>query len=467
VDGTDLAFAGLARQAHLIAAGEVSSRELTDLCLERIERIDPTLNAFRSVWAQSARAEADEADRRRTSGAEAPLLGVPVALKDEFADVQGDVSAIGTDAFTTPARADGEQVRRLREAGAVLIGKTNLPELAIYGFTESKRWGATRNPWDPSRTTGGSSGGSGAAVAAGLVGAGSASDGAGSIRIPAALCGLFGLKAQRGRVPLGPTGDPDAEHWRGMTVGGCVTRTVADTALWLDAVGRPPDGGSFAGHARSRPSRLRIAWSVRPPRLLVPPVIAEPVAGAVQEAVSLLDGLGHSVHQRDPDYGLVANRVSGRYLAGIRDDIRATEHPERLEPRTRGFARLAAAIGGDRAGRSAVRGEADDARRILAIFDECDVLVTPTVGTPPVEVGRWEGRGALRTVIGMSRVYPFTAVWNHLGNPAASVPFGATAEGLPLAIQLIGRPGDEATLLSLAAEIEAERPWADRLPPVG
>lgn len=466
MDDPELAFAGAARQARLIAAGELSSRELTDLYLDRIKRLDPKLNAFRSVWAQEAREQADAADRLRAAGERAPLLGVPVALKDEFADVEGDVSSIGTAAFTTPAEADGEQVVRLRRAGAVLLGKTNLPEVAIYGFTESRRWGATRNPWDAARTPGGSSGGSGAAMAAGLAGAASGSDGAGSIRIPAALCGLFGLKPERGRVPLADSADPYAEHWRGMTVGGCLTRGVADTALWLDAIARPLERGTFAQAADERPRALRIAWSVRPPRLIAPPVVADAVVAAVEEAAGVLAGLGHRVFERDPDYGLVGNRISARYVAGIRDDIRATEHPERLEARTRGFARLATALGGERAARAAVRGERGDARRILAIFDHCDVLVTPTVGSPPVEVGRWEGRGTLFTLAGMSRRYPFTAVWNHLGNPAASVPFGSTAEGLPLAIQLVGRPGDEATLLALSAQVEAERPWADRRPPV-
>jgi amidase len=279
------------------------------------------------------------------------------------------------------------------------------------------------------------------------------------------MCGLFGLKPQRGRVALGSADDPDVEHWRGMTAGGCLTRAVADTALWLDAVGHPPERAAFS-QALASPGALRIAWSVRPPRLIAPPVVDDVVVAAVEDAAALLGQLGHRVTRRDPDYGLVGNRISARYLGGIRDDIRAAEHPERLEPRTRGFARLAALAGGERATRGAVRGEAADARRILAIFDECDVLVTPTVGTPAFAAGLWDGRGALRTLLGMSRRLPFTAVWNHLGNPAAAVPFGLSAEGLPLSIQLVGRPGDEATLLSLAAQIEAERPWADRRPPV-
>jgi len=468
VDGPELAYAGIARQAELIRSGEVSSSELAGTCLERIERLDPELNAFRSVWSERALAESEQADRRRASGERAPLLGVPIALKDEFADVEGDVTMIGTSAFDRPAQADAEMVRLLRGAGAVLIGKTNLPELAIYGFTESKTFGATRNPWDPERNPGGSSGGSAAAVAAGMIGAASGSDGAGSIRIPAAQCGLFGLKPQRGRIPLGPAERPDTAHWRGMTSHGCLTRSVLDTALWLDVTATAAGSGvpsqPFVVHARSRPGVLRIAVSTTPPRLVAPAIVSGAAIGAVEDAAERLRGLGHRVSRRTPDYGMVGNNVAARYVGGIRDDIRSTTYPGRLEARTRGFARLAAAMGGERAIARAVAAETADARRILAIFDEYDVLLTPSVGTPPVEVGRWEGASTLRTLIGMSRRLPFTAVWNHLGNPAASIPFGHTTSGLPLSVQIVGRPGDEATLLSLSAQIEAERPWADRRP---
>src|SRR5947209_12195804 len=229
MDATDLAYAGIARQAQLIASGEVSSRELVDVLLERIARLEGSLNAFRVVFAERVRMEADQADARRGAGGDRALLGVPIAVKDDI-DVAGEVTAWGTNAVDGPAPADAEVVRRLRDAGALIIGKTNVPELTQWPFTESATFGATRNPWDLQRAPGGSSGGSAAAVAAGLVGAALGSDGAGSIRIPAAWCGLFGLKPQRGRVSLAPR--PRA--WHGLSVDCVLTRRVADTPRFHD-----------------------------------------------------------------------------------------------------------------------------------------------------------------------------------------------------------------------------------------
>jgi amidase len=348
-----------------------------------------------------------------------------------------------------------------------VLGKTNLPELAICGFTETEAWGVTRNPWNTETTPGGSSGGSGAALAAGLCAGASASDGAGSIRIPAALCGLFGLKPQRDRISLAPY----REHWHGLSVTGSVARTVADAALWLDlchggvAGGPPEPDHPFSVSARTSPGGLRIAYSTKPPLLVAPPIVTDEVKGAVRGTAELLRSLGHSVEPRDPDWGLIGNHSLPRYLNGIAVEVARVPHPERLEKRTRQFGRLGRLQGG-RVLRGGRRAEGRDARRILSIFDQCDVLVTPTVGEPSVAVGRWDGRGAVGTLVGMSRTYPFTVPWNHLGNPAASVPAGFTAAGEPLAVQLVGRPNDEGTLLSLAAQLEAERPWADRLPPV-
>src|SRR5450759_4047083 len=269
MDSTDLAYAGIARQAELIAAGEISSAELVDLYLERIARLDPRLNAFRIVLGERARLEAEQADARRGAGDQRPLLGVPVAVKDDI-DVAGEVTAFGTNAHGGPAPADAEVVRRLREAGAVIIGKTNVPELTLWPFTETATFGATRNPWDRQRAPGGSSGGSGAAVAAGLVGAALGSDGAGSSRIPAAWWGLFGLKPQRGRISLAPR----RRACHGLSVNGVLTRRVVDTALFHDVASgatevdhdrAPAPAVPFSQSAATAPGRLRIAFSRRFP----------------------------------------------------------------------------------------------------------------------------------------------------------------------------------------------------------
>jgi amidase len=468
VDTESLAFAGIARQAELIRAGEVSSRELVELYLQRIERLNPELNAFTAVLAEQALAAADAADARRAAGEEGPLLGVPVAIKDNV-DVAGVTTWFGTRAFDDrPAVADGESVRRLRAAGAVILAKTTLPELAICGFTESEGWGATRNPWDTGRTTGGSSGGSAAAVAAGLVGGALATDGGGSIRIPAAFCGLFGLKPQRGRVPLEPH-----DHWNNLSASGCVTRTVADTALYLDVVtagggdpgGPEPPEEPYAVAAATPPGRLRIAISERPARAILPPIVSDEVKAGLAETEQLLRSLGHDVRRHDPTFGLGGSNFVPRYLGGIHDEVATVPHPERLERRTRGFGRLGRAYPGA-AVRRANRAAAADAEKITRSWSDFDVLITPSVGETAIEVGRWQGKGALRTLLGMSRTYCFTPIWNHTGQPAAAVPAGWTARGMPRSVTLVGRPNDEPTLISLAAQIEAERPWAERRPPV-
>jgi amidase len=305
-------------------------------------------------------------------------------------------------------------------------------------------------------------------VAAGLAAGGHASDGAGSIRIPAAFCGLFGLKPTKGRVPFEPT-----EHWRGLSVNGAVTRTVMDTALFLDVAtagggdpdGPPPPDRPFAEAARTSPGKLRIGVSTKALRAVAPPIVTDDVKGAVAEAESVLRSLGHSVEPRDPAFGLAGNNFVPRYLGGIHDDVKAIANPEKLEARTRGFGRLGGLYPEWMLAR-AMRGAVKDADRIGSLWDEVDVVVTPTIGEPPVEIDRWRGKGALRALLTMSRTYCFTPIWNHTGQPAAAVPMGFTDDGLPLSITLVGRRNDEATLISLAAQIEAERPWADRRPPI-
>jgi amidase len=264
------------------------------------------------------------------------------------------------------------------------------------------------------------------------------------------------------------------DHWFNLSAAGSVTRTVADTALFLDVAtagggdpgGPAPPGQPFAEAARSVPGRLRIAISERPARAILPPVLTGEVKEGLAETEELLRGVGHDVRRHEPRFGMAGNNFVPRYLAGIRADVDAAPHPDRLEPRTRGFGRLGRGYPAGVVNR-AVRAGARDAEKINASWSEFDVLVTPTVGETAVEVGRWDGKGAFRTLLGLSRVFAWTPAWNHTGQPAMALPAGFTAAGMPRSVTLVGRPGDEATLLSLGAQIEAERPWADRRPPVG
>ena len=461
-----VAFAGAARIAETVRAREVSPSELVDLYLERISRIEPELNAYRVVLAEQARADAKRAEERLASGDEAPLLGVPVAIKDNV-DYAGEVTTHGTAAYGEPATEDSLVVRKLREAGATILGKTNLPELAIYGFTECPTWGDTRNPWDPSRTCGGSSGGSGVAVAAGMSAIAHATDGAGSIRYPAAYCGLFGLKPQRNRVSL----SPDPHHWHGLSVSGCVSRTVMDTALYLDAMSGaekgdfespPPFERPLVEAAGTWPGKLRIACTTK---TILPIPKADEVIAGYQETIGLLRSLGHEVTEAAPSYGRLATDFYPLYFRGIRDEGLSLPHPERLSAQTKGFVRIGRLFSDRRLGKVLDRMPAA-AARIQALFKDFDVLITPTTAQLPVEVGHWRDKGALQTINGMSNVYPYGAAWNYTGQPAAAVPAGFTDSGLPRSVMLVGRPKDEATLISLGAQLEAERPWADRLPAV-
>jgi len=462
MDRTELAFAGIARQAELVRARAVAPRELVERSLERIARLDPQLNAIRVVFAERALAEADQAAGRLGAGDERPLLGVPVLIKDDT-DVAGAVTCKGTGAEDRPAAADAEVVRRLRAAGAIVLGKTHVPELMQWPFTESATWGVTRNPWDTSRSPGGSSGGSAAAVAAGLVGAAVATDGAGSIRIPATCCALYGLKPQRGRIPIAPYVD----GWQGLTTYGCVTRSVRDTALWWDVVADPLDGDpagapSFSEAAASEPGPLRIACSTRNP--LLAPLSVEQRA-AYEETIALLRSLGHTVEEVAVPYGDVLSEVVPRYLRGIADDAAALAHPRRLERRSRAMTLMGRLLPDAVVARARAH-EAATRERLGRVFADHDVLLTPGTAQLPLPVGRYEGRGALWTFNGVARYTPYTPVWNVTGQPAAAVPAGFTADGVPLGVQLVGRPHDERTLLALSAQLETARPWADRRPPL-
>jgi amidase len=460
----DLAFAGAARIAEMVRAKQVSPSELVELYLERIGRLEPQLNAYRVVLAEEARADARRAEERLAQGEEAPLLGVPVAIKDNV-DYAGEVTTHGTAAYGDPATEDSLVVRRLREAGASILGKTNLPELAIYGFTESPTWGDTRNPWDTSRTCGGSSGGSGVATAAGMCAIAHATDGAGSIRYPAAYNGLFGLKPQRNRVSL----SPDREHWHGLSVSGCVSRTVADTALYLDVMSGPEKGDfdspppferPLTEAARTPPGKLRIACTTQ---TATPVKKAPEVIAAYQETIELLRSLGHEVTEAAPPFGRARTDFFPMYFRGIRDEGLSLPHPERLSDQTKGFVRIGRLFSDRRM--SKVRDRIPGtAAKIQAFFRDFDVLLTPATAQMPFEVGKLLGKGAVSTMNEMANVYPYGFRWNYTGQPAATIPAGFTDAGLPRSVMLVGRPNREDVLVSLGAQLEAERPWADRRP---
>ena len=455
---SDLAFAGLAEQAERVRSGQVTSRQLTELAIARIKRLDPQLRAFRVVLEDQALAEADQADARVRGGDERPLLGVPIAIKDDQ-HVRGEITAKGTLGNSTPRTEDSEIVRRLRSAGAVVVGKTNVPELLAFPWSETTAWGATRNPWDLTRTPGGSSGGSAAAVAAGLVAVATASDGAGSIRIPAGCAGLVGLKPQKGRVPIAP----ETSDWLGMSTFGAVTRTVADSALFYDIV---KDGGpSFTEAASREPGKLRIAVSMGVPKPIIARVDRE-YRGAVEATAEVLRRLGHEVVARELDYGNLINGVVVRYLRGIHEDARALEHPERLGKAGRGLARTGGLIPRGAIEKALAAAETD-AARINRVFDEGhDLVLTPMFTSRPPRVLQFEGRGGLWSFNVAAQFTPFTAAWNHTGQPGIAVPAPPAADGFPLAVQLLGPRDGEPLLLSLAAQLERELGWPSRRPPL-
>ncbi len=445
----------------MLADGDLIAPELLEVYLERIARLDSQLRCYRVVLSDSARYEAAVAQDRLDAGERLPLLGVPVAVKDDV-DVAGEVTTYGSGGHRPAVTSDAEVVRRLRAAGAVIIGKTNVPELMMMPYTESLTFGATRNPWDPRRTPGGSSGGSAAAVAAGLAPVALGSDGGGSIRIPATWCGRFGLKPQRYRISL----EPHDDAWYGLSVNGPLARSVMDAALFLDATTTlPGPEGEFVAAAARDPGQLRLALSTKVPTPL-PVRVGRQELAAVDQAGALLRDLGHDVITRDPEYpaSLYANYLP-RFLRGISDDADAQAHPERLEARTRNLARLGSFFSDRRM--AAIRAaEAALSTRIQSIFDDVDVVVTPGNAAGPSRIGAYQRRGAVSTLLLVAQRVPYQQIWNLTGQPAAAVPWDLDGGGLPISVQLVGRPYDEATLLSLSAQIEAARPWVHRRPPV-
>ena len=459
----DVAFASALEQAALVRAGELSPRELVDLYLERIERLDPQLNAYVTVDADGARSAA-------AAPADGPFRGVPIPIKD-LSETAGLRTTYSCRAFADHVPpADAAVVRRIRAAGFVILGKTNTPELGSIGITESELNGACRNPWDTSRTSGGSSGGAAAAVAAGLAPVAHGSDGGGSIRIPASCCALFGLKPSRGRVSPAPYGSGSL----GLGTSAPVARTVRDAAALLDVMAGYEPGDAyvapqperpFLAEAALEPGRLRVAVTTVPP---VDVPVDAVCADAVGVAADLLAGLGHDVVEETPpwrsdDAVEQFTRIwqIGPATAGV-DDLAL------LEPLNRMLAEQARATPSPEAAVAVMRLQAL-ARRIVAFWDEVDVVVTPTLALAPVPVGWALADADEDPQAAFERQWrwtPFTAVVNVTGQPAVSVPLHWTGDGLPVGVHVIGRPFAEATLIRLAAQLEAARPWAHLRPPV-
>jgi amidase len=441
-------FVGLSATeiARVVRSGEVLARDVVTEHLDHIAAGDGAIGAFRTVLRERALAEADAVDARPDRYA-LPLAGVPVAVKDNVA-VSGEPMLEGSRATSTvPAQRDHEVVRRLRAAGAVIVGITRLPELSAFGTTDDADV-VTRNPWDLRRTPGGSSGGAGAAVAAGFVPVAQGNDSMGSIRIPAACCGVVGLKPGRGVVPslLG------ANSWFGMGENGPLATTVADAVLALDVM-----AGRREGESRMpAPGRLRIAVSRRSPMLGVFP--DRDVRDGLTRAARALVRQGHDAFVAGPPYPpAIIRAVLSRWFGGVAMDAEQLPDQSLLQPRTRRHV----AIGRQMIDRGLVR-ESDRAvwdAAVEELFDRYDVLMTPALAGPPPPASHWADRSWASNIRANARFAPYAAPWNFAGVPAMSVPVGIRSDGMPAAVQLVGAPGSEALLCAVASQLEQELPW--------
>jgi amidase len=470
-DTDDLLLRPALDLAALVRAGEVSSRDLVAASLARIDALNPGLNAFVDVFHDEALAAAAAIH----PGDERPFAGVPIAVKNNRAIEGRRLTYCAEFMGDFIAPYDHNVVRRLRAAGFIVVGSTTLPEWGILPWTNTKRFGATRNPWDPARTSGGSSGGSATAVAAGMVPIAHANDGGGSTRIPAACCGLVGLKPQRNRISFAPEIGQSF-----LAIDGVLTRTVADTAAALDVLSGPEVGDAgwappppepFAAGAARRPEGLRVAVTVAPP-LDVP---VDPAgARAARDAAALLASLGHDVEEVDPPWRrpqlgelftalfapLVMLQVAqARMLAG--------REPTEAEMEPLSFA-LWNLVGGMSAldAHLATAQLEIFARALLGWMEPYDVIVAPSLAEAPVllDTVDWRTDDPMGLFTRSAAFTPFTAVANVTGQPAISLPL-FEHEGLPVGVQLFGRPAQEGALLAVAAQLEAARPWADRHPP--
>ena len=478
----DLLFSSAIELAGMVRAGELSARELVELSLERIEELNPSLNAFVDVDAERALAAADAIK----PGDERPFAGVPTAVKNNR-PVNGLRFTYGCAPMEAHvASYDHNVTTRLKRAGFVIVGTTTLPEYGILPTTEARLFGPTRNPWDLKRTPGGSSGGAAAAVAAGIVPAAHGNDGGGSIRIPAACCGLVGLKPSRGRISVAPElGDSP------LTTDGVLTRTVADTAAILDvlagyelgdATWAPPPSEPFAVSARRAPvsaeadrgGRLRIAATTLPPNAdaSVDPMCSR----AVGDAADLLRSLGHEVEEVDPPWQVegLSELFGAVFAVHISLSIASSGNLGGHEPTADDLEPMSWAIFSMVQRLNAVQGMANAvrlqafARQMVSFLAPYDALLTPALAERPLPLGTLDTAAPdpMATYTRSGLFTPFTPVFNADGQPGISLPLFQGEDGLPLGVQIVGRPAGEQNLLALATQLEQAQPWAERRPPV-
>ncbi|HUP07069.1 MAG TPA: amidase [Caldimonas sp.] len=462
---------GLALAAR-VRSGQCSAAELLDAALRRLEAVNPRLNAVVTLTVDQARA---------AIGAglpQGPFTGVPFLVKELVAAVRGTPTSAASLLYAQAvAPHDSEIVARYRRAGLVIMGKTNSPEFGISPSTESRLYGVTRNPWRLDLAPGGSSGGSAAAVAAGIVPVAHATDGGGSIRIPASACGLFGLKPTRARITAGPD---VGEGLSGFAVQHVVSRSVRDSAALLDATAGPMPGDPYTAALPERPWLDEIRRAPTPLRIGFARSAATGVAlhpdclAAVEDAAALCAGLGHTVEEASPAYDAIALErgfvavFSAHVMANIgRATGGALPAPELVEPLTYGLAERGRAISAA-AFIGTLHALHRESRRIAAFWDRHDVWLTPTLAQPPLPIGHFdiESRDVDRWIAQLGAFLPFTYPFNVTGQPAASVPLYWNHDGLPIGCQIVARAGDEATLFRLAAQLEVARPWGHRRPPL-
>jgi amidase len=452
--------------AGLVAAKEVTASELLALARERSDAVNPTINAVVMPLTRVADS------RAAGPGLTGPFAGVPFLIKDLAQEYAGFPTSSGSRALAHDVATEHALVtRRFLEAGLVIFGKTNTPEFGAKGITESVLWGPARSPWDVSRTPGGSSGGSGAAVAAGIVPAAGANDGGGSIRIPASCCGLVGLKPTRGRISAAPM----YGEVTGLATPGPLARTVRDAAALLDvmagrAVGdpfwAPEDAAPFLAACDREPGRLRIGRFATP--VIADAEVDPECLQAWEDASRLLESLGHEVIDIEPPMPRDAVPVfetSWAVLTALSTVNLAPEAKAQLRPLTRWLGEWGERISGPHFGLAL--GELRRvAARALAAVAPYDVVLTQTLAVPPLPVGVLrDDDDPTADFEAQKRFTPWTSMWNVTGSPAVSLPLHQTPHGLPVGVMLAARPGDEALLLSLSAQVEAAAPWIDRHPP--